>query len=110
MVQMVPQPMMMMMPVQTSASILQSQIPNAPPTLIVDTSQQAMQAQGLPTLAEEVRPRSILKRPNSPSRFRSSGPPNQSAKTSFSINKLDTNEGISSSTPSSTRINIVKEG
>lgn len=118
MMQMVqPQPMMMMMPVTTmqqfvpatSASILQSQVPNAPPTLIVDTSQQAMQAQGLPTLAEEVRPRSILKRPNSPSRFRSSSPTNQVSKPTFSINKLDNNDGVSSSTPSNTRINIVKE-
>jgi len=108
--QMQMQPVMMMMPVQ-------SQVPNAPATLVVDTSQQAMQAQGIPTLKEDLRPRSILKRPNSPSRFRSASnsPTNNSAKPTFSINKLDSSENGSGNTdspsPSSSnmRVNIVKE-
>jgi DNA-directed RNA polymerase II subunit RPB2 len=104
------QPVMMMMPVQ-------SQVPNAPATLVVDTSQQAMQAQGIPTLKEDLRPRSILKRPNSPSRFRSASnsPTNNGAKPTFSINKLDSSENgsgnadSSSSSSSNMKINIVKE-
>jgi len=101
--------MMMMMPSMVpAASILQSQVPNAPPTLVVDTSNQAMQAQGLPTMAEEVRPRSILKRENSPSRFRSAGPANNQ-KTTFSINKLDSSNEEAPPMTSNTRINIVKE-
>ena len=108
--------MMMMMPVTAmptmvpAASLVQSQLPNAPPTLVVDTSPQAMMAQGLPSMAEEVRPRSILRRPNSPSRFRSASPPTPS----FSINKLDsTNSSNGESAPpvsSNMRVNIVKEG
>ena len=105
--------MMMMMPSMVpTASILQSQVPNAPPTLVVDTSNQAMQAQGLPTMAEEVRPRSILKRPNSPSRFQSASPTNNQ-KTTFSINKLDSSNSSSNDEApmtSNTKINIVKEG
>lgn len=104
------QPVMMMMPVQ-------SQVPNAPATLVVDTSQQAMQAQGIPTLKEDLRPRSILKRPNSPSRFRSASnsPTSNSPKPTFSINKLDSSEtnsgntGPQSSSSSNMKINIVKE-
>jgi DNA-directed RNA polymerase beta subunit len=110
------QPVMMMMPVTAmptmlpAASMYQSQIPNAPSTLVVDTSAQAMQAQGLPTMEEEVRPRSILKRANSPSRFRSNIPTNQNSKINFSINKLNEDDS-SSRAPmtSNTRINIVKE-
>jgi hypothetical protein len=111
-----PSQMMMMMPVTAmptmvpAASLVQSQLPNAPPTLVVDTSPQAMMAQGLPSMAEEVRPRSILRRPNSPSRFRSASPPTPS----FSINKLDsTNSSNGESAPpvsSNMRVNIVKEG
>ena len=104
------QPVMMMMPVQ-------SQVPNAPATLVVDTSQQAMQAQGIPTLKEDLRPRSILKRPNSPSRFRSAStsPTTNSPKATFSINKLDSSEsgsgnsGSPSPSSSNMRVNIVKE-
>jgi DNA-directed RNA polymerase II subunit RPB2 len=111
-----PQAVMMMMPVTAmptmlpAASMYQSQIPNAPSTLVVDTSAQAMQAQGLPTMEEEVRPRSILKRANSPSRFRSNSPTNQAPKLNFSINKLNEDDS-SSRAPmtSNTRINIVKE-
>jgi hypothetical protein len=110
------QPVMMMMPVTAmptmlpAASMYQSQIPNAPSTLVVDTSAQAMQAQGLPTMEEEVRPRSILKRANSPSRFRSNSSANQAPKLNFSINKLNEDDS-SSRAPmtSNTRINIVKE-
>jgi DNA-directed RNA polymerase II subunit RPB2 len=107
--------MMMMMPVTAmptmvpAASLVQSQLPNAPQTLVIDTSPQAMMAQGLPSMAEEVRPRSILKRPNSPSRFRSASTPTPS----FSINKLDStssSNGESAAPVSSNmRVNIVKE-
>jgi len=110
------QPVMMMMPVTAmptmlpAASMYQSQIPNAPSTLVVDTSAQAMQAQGLPTMEEEVRPRSILKRANSPSRFRSNSPTNQNSKINFSINKLNEDDSTSRAPmTSNTRINIVKE-
>jgi DNA-directed RNA polymerase II subunit RPB2 len=119
-VQMVQQPVMMMVPMTAmptmlpAASVLQSQLPNAPPTLVVDTSQQAMMAQGLPPMAEEIRqPRSILKRPNSPSRFRSASPTGLAPKPTFSINKLDgTNSSSESASPisSNMRVNIVKEG
>ena len=107
--------MMMMMPVTAmptmvpAASLVQSQLPNAPQTLVIDTSPQAMMAQGLPSMAEEVRPRSILKRPTSPSRFRSASTPTPS----FSINKLDStssSNGESAAPVSSNmRVNIVKE-
>jgi hypothetical protein len=109
------QPVMMMMPVP-AASVIESQVPNAPATLVVDTSQQAMQAQGIPTLKEDLRPRSILKRANSPSRFRSASnsPTNSSPKPTFSINKLDSSDSGSgnsgsSSSSSNMKINIVKE-
>jgi DNA-directed RNA polymerase II subunit RPB2 len=115
-----PSQMMMMMPVTAmptmvpAASLVQSQLPNAPPTLVVDTSPQAMMAQGLPSMAEEVRPRSILRRPNSPSRFRSASPTGRTPTPTFSINKLDNGNGsnMESGPPvsSSTRVNIVKEG
>jgi hypothetical protein len=113
--QMQMQPVMMMMPVP-AASVIESQVPNAPATLVVDTSQQAMQAQGIPTLKEDLRPRSILKRANSPSRFRSatSSSASSSPKPTFSINKLDSSDSGSgnsgsSSSPSNMKINIVKE-
>ena len=114
--QMQMQPVMMMMPVP-AASVIESQVPNAPATLVVDTSQQAMQAQGIPTLKEDLRPRSILKRANSPSRFRSasSSSTNSAPKTTFSINKLDSsdnssgNSGSPSASSSNMKINIVKE-
>jgi len=103
--------MLMLMPVTTTslpaASMIQSQVPNAPPTLVVDTSQQAMQAQGLPSMREEMRPRSILKKSNMPSRFGSSALP----KSSVSINKID-GASDSQTTPSNSgkmTLNIVKE-
>ena len=88
-----------------------SQIPNAPQTLVVDTSPQAMEADGIDVSEREIRPlRSILKRPNSPSRFnRSASPPQSQGKPTFSINKLDSNESDTSSATPKTRINIVKE-
>jgi len=96
---------------QVPLQIVSSQVPNAPQTLVVDTSPQAMEADGINLSEREVRPiRSILKRPNSPSRFnRSQSPPQNQGKPSFSINKLESGE-VQSNLPSSTRINIVKEG
>jgi hypothetical protein len=85
--------------------MVQAQIPNAPPTLVVDTSPEAMEAGGytntdLPTI------RSILKtsRTTSPS-----SSPTKSKTTTFSINKLGSNDSSTSSS-SSSKINIVKEG
>ena len=85
------------------SSIIQSQIPNAPPTIAVDTT-----AQGNPL-------KSILRRPNSPSRFRGTMKA-KSAKPSFSINKLeeDTNSSSdnvteASNVPYNTKVTIVKE-
>uniref|UniRef100_A0A6C0D7D4 DNA-directed RNA polymerase n=1 Tax=viral metagenome TaxID=1070528 RepID=A0A6C0D7D4_9ZZZZ len=112
---------------QVPLQVISSQVPNAPQTLVVDTSPQAMEADGIDVSEREIRPlRSILKRPNSPSRFNRSASPTRSqsqgqsqsqsqsqsqgqGKTTFSINKLDSDE-IRPNVPSNTRINIVKEG
>jgi hypothetical protein len=85
--------------------MVQAQIPNAPPTLVVDTSPEAMEAGGysnteLPTI------RSILKNSKETS---PSSSPTKSKATTFSINKLGSNDSSSSSS-SSSKINIVKEG
>jgi len=85
--------------------MVQAQIPNAPPTLVVDTSPEAMEAGGysnteLPTI------RSILKNSKETSPSSSS---TKSKATIFSINKLGSNDSSSSSS-SSSKINIVKEG
>jgi len=84
--------------------MVQAQIPNAPPTLVVDTSPEAMEAGGytnteLPTI------RSILK--TSKATSPSSSPLSKTTK--FSINKLGSNDSSTSSS-SSSKINIVKEG
>ena len=109
------QPMVMVMPLATAMSmnsqpiqtqLLQSQVPQAPPTLVVDTSEQAMKAQGLPTVQEEVKLRPILKqrgivRAQSPSK-----------KTTFAINKIggEGDEGIDETQMSNnTKINIIKQ-
>ena len=95
---------------QVPLQVVSSQIPNAPQTLVVDTSPQAMEADGINLTEREVRPlKSILKRPNSPSRFNRSSSPTNSKQT-FSINKLDSNETEEPTPTSKTRINIVKEG
>jgi hypothetical protein len=85
-------------------AMVQSQIPNAPATLVVDTSRQAMEAQGFPEQTQ-FRPKSILKRPNSPSRFSKSAP-----QTGFTVNKLDNVISEASSVPSNTKVTIIKEG
>ena len=64
-----------------------------PPTLVVDTSTDAMNADGFV-------PKSILKRPNSPSRF-------NKPKTSFTINKMDNTDAATSSVTPKT-VNIIK--
>jgi hypothetical protein len=101
----------MLMPVTPSIQpmqIVQAQIPKAPPTLVVDTSAEAMEAEGfsnndLPTI------RSILKggSKQSGSSSRSTSP--SSKTTTFSVNKLG-DGGSTSSFSNSGRINIVKEG
>ena len=91
---------------QAPLQIVTTHIPNAPHTLVVDTSPQAMEAEGMNT-PQEFRPKSILRRPNSPSRFSRPGSP---TKASFSVNKLDSNISDASSVPTNARINIVKEG
>ena len=83
--------------------MVQAQIPNAPPTLVVDTSPEAMEAGGytnteLPTI------RSILKNSKA-----TSPKPSSAKATTFSINKLGSND-TSTSSSSSSKINIVKEG
>uniref|UniRef100_A0A6C0IDR1 DNA-directed RNA polymerase n=1 Tax=viral metagenome TaxID=1070528 RepID=A0A6C0IDR1_9ZZZZ len=99
----------MLMPVTPTIQpmqIVQAQIPKAPPTLVVDTSPEAMEAGGfsnneLPTI------RSILKGGSS----RSTSPSTKINKFStFSVNKLGDGGNDNSSSSSNTRINIVKEG
>ena len=87
----------------TDVKIIQAQIPNASPTIVVDTSDQAMEAQGIRTI--EAQPKSILKRPNSPSRF------SRSRLTSPipTINKMGSDITEASAVPPATKINIVKE-
>jgi len=102
----------MLMPVSPTIQpmqIVQAQIPNAPPTLVVDTSAEAMEAGGfsnndLPTI------RSILKGGSKQSG--SSSPSSKINKFStFSVNKLgDGGNDNSSSFSNNGRINIVKEG
>ena len=97
--QLLPQQPYMVIPMGPAAAtqIITPQIPNAPQTLVIDTAGDNM-------------PRSILRRPNSPSRLRSRSPSQGRTAPSFSINKLG--EGISeaSSVPTNAKINIVKEG
>jgi hypothetical protein len=87
--------------------IIQAQIPNAQPTIVVDTSNQAMEAQGIRSIKQEMmQPKSILKKPNSTSRFNRS---RNNSSESLSINKLDSEISEASTIPSSAKINIVKE-
>ena len=91
---------------QTPLQIINAPTPTAPKTIVVDTSPQAMEAEGM----NMYRPRSILRRPNSPSRFSRSKSP-----TSFNISKEGESYGGSdisdaSSIPPNTKFNIVKEG
>jgi hypothetical protein len=90
---------------QTPLQIINAPTPTAPKTIVVDTSPQAMEAEGM----NMYRPRSILRRPNSPSRFSRSKSP-----TSFNISKEGESYGGSdisdaSSIPPNTKFNIVKE-
>ena len=103
-------------PTQVPLQVVNSQVPNAPQTLVVDTSPQAMEADGIDVSEREVRPlRSILKRPNSPSRFNRSSSPTQtqrnsiSGKPTFSINKLDSGESQPMPSSSNLKVNILKE-
>jgi DNA-directed RNA polymerase II subunit RPB2 len=113
-----PKSMVMVMPLETAMemnTIVQSQVPQAPPTLVVDTSEQAMKAQGLPTVQDEVKLRPILKSSTLPrgSTLGRATSPQQQKKTTFTINKVgsdgaeENNQQGNSST--SNRINIIKE-
>jgi hypothetical protein len=102
--QQVPYVLMPLTAVAPPMAMVQSQIPNAPATLVVDTSRQAMEAQGFPE-PNQIKTKSILKRPNSPSRFSKSAP-----QTGFTVNKLDNNISEASSVPSNTKVTIIKEG
>jgi hypothetical protein len=97
----------------TPTTIIQTGIPNAPATLVIDTSKEAMEAEGF---TREIQSnastnastngssfRSITKKPNSASSTRSRSP-------SFSVNKMGSDS--SSDTPSNGKsvYNVVKEG
>ena len=102
--QQVPYVLMPLTAVAQPMSIIQSQVPNAPPTLVVDTSPQAMETQGF-VAPSEIKPKSILKNSNSSSRFsRSVQQPN------FTINKLDSNNSEGTTNTSDRKIIITKEG
>jgi len=96
-----------LMPLQSSIApmaVIQSAIPNAPPTLVVDTSEEAMEAEGFTKEIQPLPNRSSMRRSSSPPRSR----PSRSV--SFgSINKLDSD---TPSTPFTSKsvVNIVKEG
>jgi hypothetical protein len=100
----VPYVLMPLTAVAPPMAMVQSQIPNAPATLVVDTSRQAMEAQGFPE-PNQIKTKSILKRPNSPSRFSKPAP-----QTGFTVNKLDNSISEASSVPSNTKVTIIKEG
>ena len=83
--------------VQTPVQFITPHIPNAPKTIVVDTSEQTN---------EYEQPRSILRRPGSPSRFRSRSPSQ-----SFNVNKVGGSSITdASAVPTNTKINIVKQG
>jgi DNA-directed RNA polymerase II subunit RPB2 len=93
----------------SEVKLIQAQIPNAAATLVVDTSDQAMEAQGIRTM---IQPKSILKNPNSPSRLQRERSQSQGFsinKLDSSINKLDSNVTNASDVHPSAKINIVKE-
>jgi len=109
-----PKSMVMVMPLETAMkmnTLVQSQVPQAPPTLVVDTSEQAMKSQGLPTVQDEVKLRPILKRSTASSPTRGNQQQKTSKTTTFSINKLGS-EGTQPQEESSNNtrtINIIKE-
>jgi len=87
-----------LMPITPSiapTTVLHTVIPNAPATLVVDTSPEAMEAEGFSR--EITTPRSILKKPNTT---------RSSMKTSFTISRDES----SPNTSSNAKVNIVKEG
>jgi hypothetical protein len=105
--------MVMVMPLETAMkmnTIVQSQVPQAPPTLVVDTSEKAMKAQGLPTVQEEVKLRPILKRASSPIPSRTGTQQQRNSKTTFAINKIGSEGTEEQESSNNTRtINIIKE-
>ena len=103
-----PYVLMPLVPSIAPTSIIQTGIPNAPATLVIDTSKEAMEAEGF---TREIQTngssfRSIMKKPNSGSSSRSS----RSQSPSFSVNKIGSDS--SSDTPSNGKsvYNVVKEG
>jgi len=96
-----------LMPIQSSIApmaVIQSAIPSAPPTLVVDTSEEAMEAEGFTKEIQSLPTRSSMRRSSSPPRTR------PSRTVSFgSINKLDSDTPSAPFTSKSV-VNIVKEG
>jgi hypothetical protein len=100
-----PYVLMPIAPAISPMSIIQTAIPNAPATLVVDTSPEAMEAEGL---SREIQTnnssfRSIMKKPSSASSTRS-------RTTSFSVNKMGSDSSSDTSVNGKSVINIVKEG
>lgn len=86
-------------------SIIQTGIPNAPATLVIDTSKEAMEAEGF---TREIQSngssfRSITKKPNSASSTRSRSP-------SFSVNKMGSDSSTDTPANGKSVYNVVKEG
>jgi hypothetical protein len=90
-------------------SIIQTGIPNAPATLIIDTSKEAMEAEGF---TREIQSngstngssfRSITKKTNSASSTRSRSP-------SFSVNKMGSDSSTDTPANGKSVYNVVKEG
>ena len=95
-----------MTPSIAPTSIIQTIIPNAPSTFVIDTSPEAMEAEGF---TKEIQPlKSILKKPNI-NRSRSSS---HSHSPSFSVNKMNSDSSSNNDEPATGKsiINIVKEG
>lgn len=96
-----PYVLMQMTPAIAPMAVVQATIPNAPPTLVIDTSPEAMEAEGLTRQIENT-PKSIMKRP-SVNRSRSNSPVKRAT---FS----DTPSNEPSSNTKQQVVNIVKEG
>jgi hypothetical protein len=98
-----PYVLMPIVPAISPISIIQTAIPNAPTTLVVDTSPEAMEAEGL---TKEIQPRSIMKKTSSPTSTRST----RSQSPSFSVSKMSSDSSNDTSVNGKSVINIVKEG
>mgnify|MGYP003334949724 CR=1 FL=1 len=100
--------MVMVMPLETAMAmsaaqptqVIQSQVPQAPQTIVVDTSDEAMKSQGLLPTSTAVPLKPILKRAPSPVGARGK-------KLSFAINKVGGDE-VTSDISSNMKVNIIK--